>query len=220
MNTVLDCAPECKLIWATPNGDNLVGYLARVSNPKATIDDPSEKLIAYLIKHKHWSPFQMVDICIEIKAPRDITRQTLRHKSFDFQEFSGRYAAYESLYRTRDCRMQDTKNRQNSLECTDENILDWWEDMVDHISEQGEYYYNEALKRGIAKECARAILPEGLVPTKMYVKGDLRSWIHYIAVRTDPSTQKEHRDIALACADIIFAEFPNIKKALSLAITP
>lgn len=202
------------LVWATPDGDKLVAYLARVSNTKAKPDDPSEKLIAYLLKHKHFSPFEMVHACVEINTTRDISHQIIRHASFKFQEFSGRYAAYDDLLHERECRMQDTKNRQNSLSCEDKSIEEWWNETVDVMACESNLLYREALEKGIAKEVARSILPEGLVPTKMYMVGSLRSWIHYIAVRTDESTQKEHREVAEQCAKVIFSQFPQVAKAV------
>jgi thymidylate synthase (FAD) len=206
--------PTANLIWATPNGEALVAYLARVSNPKATLEDPSEKLIRYLIRNNHWSPLEMVNVCVEVTCTRDIGRQLIRHRSLHFQEFSGRYAAYERLTNPRETRLQDTKNRQNSLSNEDKALDFWWWKQQYRIASICEWVYKEALKRGIAKEVARAILPEGLVPSKLYVNGTLRSWVHYITVRCQPDTQLEHRQMAEAIRDIVFKEFPTIKKAL------
>lgn len=203
-----------KLVWATPNGDNLIGHLARVSNPKAQLGDPAERLIAYLLRHKHFSPFEMVSACVEIETTRDISRQVLRHRSFSFQEFSGRYAAYDALTEPREARLQDTNNRQNSLEVDDPSLQTWWLDAQKAVRDLAGATYQEALDRGIAKEVARAALPEGMTPTKMYMSGTLRSWIHYFEVRTHESTQKEHRQLAQALRGIVLGQFPSVEKAL------
>lgn len=203
-----------KLVWATPNGDNLIGHLARVSNPKAQLGDPADKLIAYLLRHKHFSPFEMVSACVEIETTRDISRQVLRHRSFSFQEFSGRYAAYDALTEPREARLQDTNNRQNSLEVDDPSLQTWWLDAQKAVRDLAGTTYQEALDRGIAKEVARAALPEGMTPTKMYMSGTLRSWIHYFEVRTHESTQKEHRQLAQALRGIVLGQFPSVEKAL------
>lgn len=203
-----------KLKWVTPNAEQLLGHMARVSNPAAVESDDAAKLIKYLIDHKHWSPFEMVDACVEIHTSRDISRQILRHRSFSFQEFSGRYAAYENLLGPREARLQDTKNRQNSLPCVDPELIAWWEEVQKATTAYAAEAYEEALKRGLAKEQARAILPEGLTPTRMYMKGSLRSWLHYWAVRIDPATQKEHRDVAQETYNKIIGYFPNVRLAI------
>lgn len=205
---------EINLIWTTPDGDDLVAYMARVSNLTATKGDPSEKLINYLIKHQHWSPFEMVNLCVSIECPRDISRQILRHNSFRFQEFSGRYSAYEGLYEDREVRMQDRENRQNSLPCDDRKTREKWATLVKLVRNTCFAAYDAALSLGIAKEVARVLLPEGLVPTKMYMNGTVRSWIHYINIRTGPETQKEHRDVALAVKRIFVESYPGVAKAL------
>jgi thymidylate synthase (FAD) len=205
---------KVNLIWSTPNGDKLVGYMARVSNASASIEDTTDRLIRYLIHHKHWSPFEMVNACVELELPRDIGRQLLRHRSFSFQEFSGRYAEYERLADLRECRLQDSTNRQNSLPVDDQKIAERWQSLVSIVRAVSWWAYRTALDIGVAKEVARVLLPEGLVPSKMYVNGTLRSWIHYWAVRTGPDTQKEHRDIALETRKIILAQYPEISKAL------
>ncbi len=206
---------KAKLVWATPDGDKLLGYIARVSNPKADKDTPFKKLLGYLVRKKHWSPFEMVNVCVEVECARDIGRQVLRHRSFSFQEFSGRYAAYEEgLLPPREARLQDHQNRQNSLPSDDDRLNLWWEKVQFHLSQMSEGIYNEALKRGIAKEVARTILPEGLVPTRMFINGTLRSWIHYFELRCDPATQKEHRELAEQIREIVLAEFPTIKEVL------
>lgn len=208
-----------KLIHATPKGDELVAYMARVSNPENQDNPDSARLISYLIKHKHWSPFEMVSACVEINTTRDIARQILRHRSFHFQEFSQRYADASLLgdIVERECRLQDVKNRQNSL-CIPEGSLHH----VEWARDQREVWgiavanYRYALQRGVAKEQARALLPEGLTPSRMYMHGTLRDWIHYIEVRTDPSTQKEHRLIAQSIADVLRIEFPAVFSAVAI----
>lgn len=207
---------KAHIVWSTPNGEKYLAYMARVSNPKATLDDPFKRLIQFLIRKKHWSPFSMVNVCVEVECSRDVSRQVLRHKSFDFQEFSGRYAAYEEgLLEPREARLQDKENRQNSLPSNDKKLNNWWryaqEGIIDHVMD----VYNEALKRGIAKEVARAILPEGLTPTKMHINGTLRSWIHYFDVRCGDDTQKEHRELAQAIRDLVFEQYPSVKEALN-----
>lgn len=207
---------QVKLIHATPEGDKLVAYMARVSNPENQDNEESTRLISYLIRHKHWSPFEMVSACVEINTTRDIGRQILRHRSFHFQEFSQRYADASLLgdMVERECRLQDVKNRQNSIECADKSYSYWWSDEQKHIWSRAVFSYKEALHKGIAKEQARALLPEGLTPSRMYMHGTLRDWIHYIEVRTDPSTQKEHRIIAQQIKDVLATEFPQVFAAL------
>lgn len=209
---------EIKLVWATPDGDNLLSYMARVSNPNAQPGDPADRLINYLIRHNHWSPFEMVNCCVEINTTRDIGRQVLRHRSFSFQEFSQRYAAVsqEDAVRipVRETRLQDTTNRQHSLPNSDKELDQWWQEAQRAISDFTGAAYEEALGRGIAKEVARAILPEGLTPTRMYMSGSLRSWIHYWNVRCTEATQKEHREIAELSRSLVLAQFPSIAKAL------
>lgn len=203
-----------KLIWATPNGDELLGYMARVSNPAADPKDDASRLIKYLLTHGHYSPFEMVNCVVEIETTRDISRQILRHRSFTFQEFSGRYAAYDQLETKRECRLQDTTNRQSSLDVQDETLLKWWDAQVEAVSDYAGSLYEEAMERGVAKEVARAVLPEGLVPTRMYMNGTLRSWIHYFNVRCTPETQKEHRRLAESLRSLVLAQFPMTQKAL------
>jgi thymidylate synthase (FAD) len=196
---------------ATPT--ELVAFCARVSNPNnQTNTDTSEKLINYLIKWKHWSPFEMVNVCLEIETTRDIARQILRHRSFTFQEFSQRYAdpVKELTFETREARLQDQKNRQNSLDTEDVWMQQEWERTQQDVIRVAVDAYKWAIDKGIAKEVARAVLPEGLTTSRMYVNGTLRSWIHYIETRTHISTQKEHREIAKACAEAITVIFPLI----------
>ena len=208
---------EAKIKWSTPDGDHMIAEMARVSNPANQGNVETEaRLINYLMQHRHWSPFEMVSMCVEIETTRDIGRQILRHRSFSFQEFSGRYAEYDDLNVNRDMRMQDTKNRQNSVSADDEGLLSLWRTSVDYVAEMTKRYYREALGKGVAKECARALLPEGLVPTKMYMTGTVRSWIHYISERTAPGVQLEHRELARRI-EVIFAEaFPNTYLATQL----
>ena len=191
---------------------NLVAYCARVSNPgNQNNNKTAEKLIKYLIKNKHWSPLEMANVCMEIETTRDIARQILRHRSFSFQEFSQRYAdPTEDLnFVTRPARLQDTKNRQNSIEIPMEDSINHiWESYQEVIIERCKHAYDWAIKAGIAKEQARAVLPEGLTMSRMYVNGTLRSWIHYIQLRSENGTQKEHIDIAKACAEAIYQLFP------------
>lgn len=199
------------LVWATPNGDELLAHIARVSNP-ANQDNPDiEGLIRYMRVNEHWSPFEMVSACIEIETTRDIGRQILRHRSFSFQEFSQRYADATVLPTAehRECRMQDTKNRQNSLQTDDEALSKWWRATQDGILDHSMTAYRMAIEKGIAKEQARAVLPEGLTTSRMYMTGTLRSWMHYTKVRTDRATQKEHRVIALGIAHILSTAFPK-----------
>jgi thymidylate synthase (FAD) len=196
---------------ATPT--ELVAFCARVSNPNnQTNTDTSVKLIEYLIKWKHWSPFEMVNVCLEIETTRDVARQLLRHRSFTFQEFSQRYAdpTKDLNFVTREARLQDTNNRQNSI-VVDDSMLDAeWHIQQEAVIITAKKAYEWAIEKGIAKEVARAVLPEGLTTSRMYVNGTLRSWIHYIETRTHVSTQKEHREIAKACAKAIAVIFPLI----------
>lgn len=186
-----------KLIWATPNAEQLISDMARVSNP-ANQGMPPGKLLAYLVRNKHWSPFEMVSACFEIETTRDIARQILRHRSFSFQEFSQRYASVDALADAplRELRMQDEKNRQNSIPVINLPLQFWWEKVQTRMIDQALDLYEEALELGIAKEQARALLPEGLTMSRMYMSGNVRSWMHYCQVRTDAGTQKEHREIA------------------------
>jgi thymidylate synthase (FAD) len=196
---------------ATPT--DLVAFCARVSNPSNQNNmETSEKLINYLIKHKHWSPFEMVNITLEIETTRDIARQLLRHRSFTFQEFSQRYAdpVKELTFEKREARLQDQKNRQNSIAVEDEELQKAWLSMQELVLIHARNAYTWAIDNGIAKEVARAVLPEGLTTSRMYVNGTLRSWIHYIDIRSEAATQKEHREIAVACAKAIAEIFPMI----------
>jgi thymidylate synthase (FAD) len=196
---------------------DLVAYCARVSNPANQYNtETNEKLIKYLTKHQHWSPLEMVSICIEIETTRDIARQILRHRSFSFQEFSQRYAVADLGFETREARIQDIKNRQNSIENDNQKLQDEWEDVQDRVAEITEKAYKWALNNGIAKEQARAVLPEGMTISRLYMNGTLRSWVHYIQLRSGNGTQKEHREVAMACANAIEPIFPMIKDFITL----
>lgn len=206
---------KVELVWATPDIEEKVAYCARVSNPENQHNnETAPKLLKYLMKHKHWSPFEMANVCMEIETTRDIARQILRHRSFSFQEFSQRYAVVND-YSIRECRMQDNKNRQNSLRTDDLELQNWWQATQLRVQHEAQFMYQAALNRGIAKEQARALLPEGMAVSRMYMNGTLRSWLHYIEVRTDPSTQKEHRDVAEACKTVLSILCPSIMSALS-----
>jgi len=193
-----------------------IAYYARVSNPESQMTSlKNDGLINYLIRNKHWSPFEMVNVCLEVNTTRDIARQLIRHRSFSFQEFSQRYADVRDLgddFLFKEARLQDTKNRQNSIDVDDEELKREWERHQRRVTFFVEKVYKWALKNGIAKEQARAVLPEGLTRSRLYVNGTIRSWIHYIELRTDPSTQKEHRILALLCALEIAKVFPMIKE--------
>jgi thymidylate synthase (FAD) len=194
---------------------DLVAFCARVSNPTNQMNSAtSEKLINYLIKHKHWSPLEMVDATIEIETTRDIARQMLRHRSFSFQEFSQRYSdvsALGDMFEYSEVRLQDPKNRQNSLAGADEELRIYWEDMQRAVMKTCQEVYEKALERGIAKEVARKVLPEGLTKSRLYMKGSLRSWIHYLEVRGEGSgTQKEHMLVAAEIAKVIAEIFPMV----------
>ena len=191
---------------------DLVAFCARVSNPSNQINsETAEKLIKYLIKHQHWSPLEMATMCLEIETTRDIARQILRHRSFSFQEFSQRYAdpTKDLEFVTREARLQDPKNRQNSIsEGVDVMLQYEWHKRQEDLIEQVKIQYNWAIANGIAKEQARALLPEGLIMSRMYMSGSLRSWIHYIQLRSGNGTQKEHMEIAKECAKVIAEVFP------------
>ena len=187
-----------RLVWITPDAEKLIGYIARVSNPQNQ-DNPSyEKLLDYCVRNQHWSPFEMASACFEIDTTRDIARQILRHRSFSFQEFSQRYAEVGTLPEPeiREARLQDTKNRQNSIGTDDKELIEWWERAQAQAIHNTNTVYNIALEKGIAKEVARALLPEGLTTSRMYMSGTLRSWIHYCDLRSSNGTQKEHMLIA------------------------
>ena len=197
------------------NLQDLIAFSARVSNPANQLNtETADKLIRYLVKHKHWSPLELVSVCLEVETTRDIARQFLRHRSFSFQEFSQRYAdpTKDLDFVIREARLQDTKNRQNSVEVEDKDLQRWWEDEQRRLIYMIKNSYNEAIKKGIAKEQARAILPEGNTVSRMYVNGTLRSWVHYCELRSSNGTQKEHIEIARACAEVITKIFPLIEE--------
>jgi thymidylate synthase (FAD) len=193
------------------DAQELVAYCARVSNPSNQLNtDTSAKLINYLVKHQHWSPLEMVSACIEITTTRDIARQILRHRSFSFQEFSQRYAdpTKDLDFVLREARLQDTKNRQNSIVTDDADLQRRWEEQQTFIIKCARSAYDWAIVNGIAKEQARAVLPEGNTVSRLYMNGTLRSWIHFIELRSANGTQKEHQEVALACAQVIAQIFP------------
>ena len=196
---------------------DLIAYCARVSNPANQHNtETNEKLIRYLIKNQHWSPLEMVSVCIEIESTRDIIRQILRHRSFSFQEFSQRYAIADLGFERKEARLQDTKNRQNSIKLDDgtenEELNLAWQTHQNNIIELTQNTYKWAIENGIAKEQARAVLPEGMTMSKIYMNGTLRSWLHYIQLRSGNGTQKEHQEIAIACANAIVPIFPMLKE--------
>lgn len=198
------------------NAQELVAYCARVSNPDNQHNtETSEKLIRYLIRHGHWSPLEMVSICLEIETTRDIARQILRHRSFSFQEFSQRYAVADVEFENREARLQDTTNRQNSIATQNESLKQHWIKQQTQVQDYARSAYEWALSQGIAKEQARAVLPEGMTASRLYMQGTLRSWVHYIELRSGNGTQLEHRDIACACANVIAPIFPMITEFIA-----
>lgn len=208
---LISCSQPVNLPEYINTPQELVAYCARVSNPANQLNtETSEKLIKYLIKHQHWSPLEMVSACLEIETTRDIARQILRHRSFSFQEFSQRYAdpVKDLDFEYRDCRLQDLNNRQNSIEGADSDLQYAWYVSQRELIEKARETYKWAIDNGIAKEVARAVLPEGLTKSRMYMNGTLRSWIHYIQLRSANGTQKEHMEIAKACAVAITKIFP------------
>ena len=222
----IDADKQDEFEFDLPNLQDLVAYCARVSNPSNQANsETSEKLIKYLIKHKHWSPLEMVSACIEVETTRDIARQLLRHRSFSFQEFSQRYAdptaELDDAFVLREARMQDTKNRQNSVELdmSDEKqrLLAYeWERAQKRVLYAVKKEYEWAIKNGIAKEQARAVLPEGLTVSRLYMNGTLRSWIHFIELRSANGTQKEHQEVARECAKVIAEVFPLANELVKL----
>jgi len=202
----------------TPDGKTLleqIAYVARVSNPEhQESNETAERLVRYLMRNKHWSPFEMVNVCLEINTTRDIARQMLRHRSFSFQEFSQRYAVVPDTSVAREARLQDTKNRQNSIEIDNDVLAATWAERQERVAEMAREVYDWAIARGIAKEQARVVLPEGLTPTRMYVNGTVRSWIHYLELRLGNGTQKEHREVAHACACALREIFPCVPDAV------
>jgi len=206
--------PKVSLVWITPDAEQMIIDIARVSSNKP-VGTPGKNLITYLIEHRHWSPFEMANICVEITCvPRDITRQLLRHH-MHFQEFSQRYADAANLGDViyRDCRMQDPKNRQASLDCDDPELTQWWFNAQEAISSSATNIYATALERGIAKEVARTVLPEGMTPTRMYVNGTIRSWLHYILARWAEGVQPEHYILAERVYEVLTLNIPTITES-------
>ena len=200
------------LIWSTPDAENLIAYMARVSNPENQNNpETAPKLLKYLMDNKHWSPFEMVNVCMEIETTRDIARQILRHRSFSFQEFSQRYAI-SSRYETSEVRLQDEKNRQNSIPVQDRELMKVWQELQTDVLVTAKRSYEAALGMGIAKEVARKVLPEGMTTSRMYMNGTLRSWMHYVDIRCDKATQKEHREVAEECKRVLTNLFPSLFK--------
>jgi thymidylate synthase (FAD) len=215
--------PVAKLVnYSKSSSDNdqslqdMIAYCARVSNPtNQSHTETNEKLIKYLIHHQHWSPLEMVNICLEINTTRDIARQILRHRSFSFQEFSQRYAVADLGFECKEARIQDTKNRQNSIITDNTALCTEWETQQQKLIGHAQQTYEWAISNGIAKEQARAVLPEGMTLSRLYMNGTLRSWVHYIQLRSGNGTQREHRDVALACADAISSVFPMIREFIT-----
>lgn len=201
----LPAIPECNSL------EQLITYCARVSNPSNQSNhQTSSQLLRYLLKHRHWSPFEMVSLTLELTTTRDIARQVLRHRSFSFQELSQRYTSPLPTICIREARLQHPSNRQASLGTDDPDLQEWWSREQAAVAILAQGSYQSALSRGIAKEVARSVLPEGLTPSTLYMAGTLRSWIHYLQLRTKPETQKEHRDLACACTDAIRPHFPSL----------
>ena len=206
---------SAKLIWVTPDAEQLIGKIARVSNPKNEDNPNVEGLLKYLIKHKHWSPFEMASMCVEIHTTRAIAPQILRHRSFSFQEFSQRYAIPTDTFATvlPDLRRQDTKNRQNSIDDVKPETQEYFQQRIDDHFRQGVQLYESMLHSDIAKECARAVLPLNTV-TRLYMSGTIRSWLHYVDLRGDNGTQREHMSIARSVGEILDTELPTIARAM------
>jgi thymidylate synthase (FAD) len=207
---------SAKLVWVTPNAEEMIVKMARVSAPSNQDNmDTAPRLLRYLINHKHWSPFEMANLCVEIETTRGISAQILRHRSFSFQEFSQRYTDVSALGSSviPHLRRQDNKNRQNSIDDLSPDTLGGYYRRIGQLFEDAEHLYREMVSAGVAKECARSVLPIA-TQTRMYMNGTIRSYIHYLQVRTDPSTQLEHREIAMAIKDIFCKEFPIIGEAV------
>ena len=206
---------SAKLVWITPNAEALVGKIARVSNPNNEDNPDVEKLIKYLIKHKHWSPFEMASMCVQIDTTRAISPQILRHRSFSFQEFSQRYAIPTDTFATvlPDLRRQDTANRQNSIDDLENETQEYYEQRIDDHFRESVRLYESLLHSGVAKECARSVLPINTV-TKLYMSGTIRSWLHYVDLRGSNGTQKEHMSIARSVGEILDTELPTIARAM------
>ena len=203
------------LIWITPDAEKLIGKIARVSNPNNEDNPNVEKLLKYLIKHKHWSPFEMASMCVEIHTTRAISAQILRHRSFSFQEFSQRYAIPTDTFATvlPDLRRQDEKNRQNSIDDLPEETVEYYQQRIDDHFREGVNLYESLLHSGVAKECARSVLPLNTV-TRLYMSGTIRSWLHYCDLRCANGTQLEHQLIATNCQELLIEELPTISRAM------
>jgi thymidylate synthase (FAD) len=201
---------DVKLIWITPDAEALIARIARVSNPKNQDNPDYAKLLGYCLRNKHFSIFEMASACFEIKCSRTIARQILRHRSFSFQEFSGRYAEMPETPILSHARRQDPKNRQNSIDDFDESVIDGWNYVQQEHWNKCYYMYQSAIENGIAKEVARSVLPEGMVQSTMYMSGTIRSWIHYLEVRTGNGTQLEHIEVARQIQDVLKVELPAI----------
>jgi len=206
---------SAKLVWITPNAEALIGKIARVSNPSNEDNPEVDKLIKYLIKHKHWSPFEMASMCVQIDTTRAISPQILRHRSFTFQEFSQRYAIPTDSFATvlPELRRQDYENRQNSIDDLEEETQEYYQQRIDDHFRESVRLYESLLHSGVAKECARSVLPINTV-TKIYMSGTIRSWLHYVALRGDNGTQKEHMSIARSVGEILDTELPQITRAM------
>ena len=206
---------DAKLIWVTPNAEKLIGKIARVSNPNNEDNPEVDGLLKYLIKHKHWSPFEMASMCVEIHTTRAISPQILRHRSFSFQEFSQRYAIPTDTFATvlPDLRRQDTKNRQNSIDDIEAEKVEYYQDRIDEHFRKSVDLYESLLHSGVAKECARSVLPINTV-TRLYMSGTIRSWLHYVDLRGDNGTQREHQKIARSVGEILDTELPTIARAM------
>jgi thymidylate synthase (FAD) len=206
---------SAKLIWVTPDAEALIGKIARVSNPNNEDNPEVSGLIKYLIKHRHWSPFEMASMCVEIHTTRAIAPQILRHRSFSFQEFSQRYAIPTDTFATvlPDLRRQDVKNRQNSIDDLREETVEYYKEKIDQHFREGVKLYESMLHSDVAKECARSVLPLNTV-TRLYMSGTLRSWLHYVDLRGDNGTQKEHMTIARSVGEILATEVPTIARAM------
>lgn len=206
---------SAKLIWITPDAEALIGKIARVSNPNNENNPDVERLIKYLIKHRHWSPFEMASMCVEIHTTRAIAAQILRHRSFTFQEFSQRYAIPTDTFATvlPELRRQDTKNRQNSIDDLPQETLQYYEQRIDDYFRQGVELYESLLHSNVAKECARSVLPLNTV-TRLYMSGTIRSWLHYVDLRGDNGTQREHMKIARSIGDILDDQVPLVARAM------
>ena len=206
---------SAKLVWITPNAEALIGKIARVSNPSNEENPEVEKLIRYLIKHKHWSPFEMASMCVQIDTTRAISPRLLRHRSFTFQEFSQRYAIPTDTFATvlPELRRQDYNNRQNSIDDLEDETQEYYQQRIDDHFRESVRLYESLLHSGVAKECARSVLPINTV-TKLYMSGTIRSWLHYVALRGDNGTQKEHMSIARSVGEILDTELPQISRAM------